>query len=315
MKTAFHTHALAAASTLAFALPATRAQNVPPAPPKPPVHAIAAGAPAADQRFDLELASPTPAQDVIELISEKLGHPVNVVWSGDSTSALLPALRLHQVTLREFLGAVTAVGRTEMRLGRAGFEFSEIPEAANVYTFSVIPPAPTPSSFTRGPEEGGAVARINGGVQLTAPSTPPAPAKISQFFDLSVLLNDELKIDDITTAIRTAWTAAADGAEPPTEALRYHQETQLLIATDSPERLKIVENIVDLLRSRNEPSKEEKDQAIARLKRELEEINKDRDIGTMRLRDAEKKYEAEVSNLRERIAELEIELAKQRKAL
>lgn len=312
MKTAFHTHALAAASTLAFALPDATAQNVPPAPPKPPVPAIAAGAPAADQRFDLELADATPAQEVIELISKQLGHPVNVVWSGDSTSALLPALRLHQVTLREFLGAVTAVGRTEMRLGRAGFEFSEIPEAANVYTFSVIPPVPTPSPFTLA--QGGAVNRINGGVQLAAPSTPATPAKISQFFDLSVLLDDELKIEDITTAIRTAWTAAADGAEPPTEALRYHLETQLLIATDIPERLKIVENIVDLLRSRNEPSKEEKDQAIARLKRELEELNKDRDIGTMRLRDTEKKYEAEVSNLRERIAELEIELAKQRKS-
>src|SRR6185503_5532335 len=88
------------------------------------------------------------------------------------------------------------------------------------------------------------------------------PQKSTLFFDLSKILDKTLTIEDVTTAIRTGWAAAADGKEPVPEALKFHQESKLLIATGAPEQLEAVTSIVRLLENRNLPSKDEQAQTI-----------------------------------------------------
>ncbi len=185
-----------------------------------------------------------PAIEAVALASKRLGHPINIVWTTGSEATPLPALRLHQVTVNEFFAAVTAAGRIGLEQGRSGYQFTEIPEAPNVFTFSVSQ-LPEP-----GLQQLGRQRQLQSAVQLQPASPPPKP-KQSQFFDVSGLLGEKLSIDDITTAIRTAWGAAAtEGDEPPMEALKFHQETQLLIATGSPEQLEAVNNLLALLGSR-----------------------------------------------------------------
>jgi len=293
MKTRLHSHTLAVAAALGLGLPSANAQNPNLAPAAAAPAAAGAESPVpAEKRFDIELASGAVAEEVVTRLTQLAGRPLNVVWSGNSAATELPALRLHQVTLQEFFAAISAVGRLEQEQGRPGYRFSEVPNAENIYTFAILPPSNQ---------------MIVGGI--LAPTAAAAP-KTSRFFDLSTLLTDTLTIDDITTAIRTAWTAAAGGDEPPAEALKYHQETQLLIATGQQKHLETVESIVELLQQRSRPSQGEKDAQIAQLKSAMESALLERDRTAQRLNHLEEESDAKLRELKTKIAELEIELAK-----
>lgn len=316
---------------------------------------FAAEAPA-EPRFDLELEAGLEAEKALGLIAERVGHPLNVVWTGDSASVSLPALRLHQITVREFFAAVTAAGKEELKRGRPGYAFNEVEGALNVWTFSVIQaPAMMAGAMAGGlravrPPAAGTEPNPNGlvsgnpnysrvGIAPTHPSTPdpltgalgtgtwaasgnepgmaaafgtppPAGSRSSQFFDLEQLLNDELTVNDLTTAIRTAWTAAGEGAEPPAEALRFHKETKLLIATGTPEQLSVVQSIVDLLKARVQPSADAKDSENQALQSRLRSLAAESEDFRKRSEQNAVLADQQIAKLRERLAELEIELAK-----
>ncbi|MFN0127292.1 MAG: hypothetical protein ACKV19_11470 [Verrucomicrobiales bacterium] len=237
------------------------------------------GNPPSEKRFDLEISADLPVEEAIAQVSLQSGQPVNVVWTGNSAQARLPALRLHQVTVRELLNALTAAGRAEQQQGRPGYTFQEVEGASNIFTFTILPALKREnqanSSSTRAGGGGAgstgpahpsrlASAGIGGGGEDFFAGMPMAAAdgtaKTSEFFDLQPLLNDDFKVEDLTTAIRTAWTEAGDEATPPpSEALRYHQETQLLIATGHREQLAAVRSLIDLLKTRYAPTQDDKD--------------------------------------------------------
>jgi hypothetical protein len=318
---------------------------------------ISAKAPV-EPRFDLELEAGVEAEKALGLIAERVGHPLNVVWTGDSASVSLPALRLHQITVREFFAAVTAAGNEELKRGRPGYAFNEVEGALNVWTFSVIQaPAMMAGSMATGMMAGRPVGGMVtpptrpgpgipnpfGGPVATGYSSTPDPltgalvtgtrapsgnepvilsafgpmgaplsagSRSSQFFDLAMLLNDELTVNDLTTAIRTAWTAAGEGAEPPAEALRFHKETELLIATGTPEQLSVVQSIVDLLKARVQPSADAKDSENLALQSRLRSVTAESEDFRKRADQNAELADVQIAKLRERLAELEIELAK-----
>jgi hypothetical protein len=260
-----------------------------------------------DRRFDLDLPAGLPAEEAIRMISDRAGTPVNVVWAGDSAATELPGLRLHQVTVRECLAALSAAGRAEARQGNSGWMFEEVPEANGVFSFVSIPsekPSPPPGKTI--PIKSSTPPSKNGKGESAA------PARSSRFFDLAELVSEDLKIEDITTAIHTAWTAEEDGKEPPRDALKYHLETSLLVATGSPERLQTVEQLISLLEKRNAPSMDTKDRRIEQLQRGLEISEHRLDEITKARQEAETAHAASEAKLRERVIELEIELAKLR---
>jgi hypothetical protein len=307
---------LAATVMLAFGSPAALSQRTPPA-AAPPAEAAA---PPVEKRFDIELDGGLPAREAITRIAEKLRHPVNVIFTGDSSETPLPALRLHQVTLGEFFSAIQASGQIEAANGRMGYGFAPVDGAPNIYTFSVVTPAPAAAGGGGLSPEVVTSTIFTGGQQA-----PPAPEKMSVFFDLSTVLNNKLTIEDVTTAIRTAWSAAEDGKEPPPEALKFHQETKLLIATGYPRRLETVSNIVKLLQERNQPSKDEKQREVENLLRQRDEVERHaaRELSeaeakiqrmTKKFDEADNEKEKQLRDLQQRIAELEIELAKRSKA-
>lgn len=148
-----------------------------------------------------------------------------------------------------------------------------------------------------------------GGMAMAA--APYQARSESAFLDLSTILgSSNLQVDDITTAIRTAWSSIEGEKAPPEGALKFHVETKLLIITATPEYLHAATSIIALLQSRSEPSQDQKDQAIADMKRQLGEamdsrarLMKDLDSEMSKLRESREIMQAKV-------AELEIELAK-----
>jgi len=210
------------------------------------------------------------------------------------------------VTLREFCAAITAAGRNEHSRGHPVYSFTEVADAPNVFMFMTEPPPQRQAGS------------MPTGVQLNTIMGPQpsrdSNAKQSMFFDVSGMLGPTLSVDDITTAIRAAWAAAAEGDEPPVEALKYHQETQLLIATGTREHLEVLANMLTLLRARNQPSQDAKDREIQGLTREIALLSSENTrLENLRSR-TEEDSRQHLAKLRERIAELEIELAKQQKA-
>jgi hypothetical protein len=323
------------------------------APSPKPSPAPTTVAEASEKRFDIELSGAT-AEGAVRLLAEKTGHPVNVIFTGESAGTRLPDLQLQKVTLAEFFAAVKAAGHAEQKAGRQGCEFSAVEGAPNIYTFSVLPPAMagyrqiygTATAATAGPAPAGVVIGGTGTgaatpqivAELPKTATFPAPpmhgriigsgggaiTRVEEstfggggtstlFFDLSKILDEELTIEDVTTAIRTGWTAAAGGKEPPAEALKFHQESKLLIASGPPQQLESVTNIVRLLEERRRPSKDEQTLTIESLRARIEEMNEQNQRLEKKLVETEQIREASVRELRDQIAKLEIELAKRGK--
>ena len=291
--------------------------------------ATIAAAPA-EKRFDIELVNAT-AEDAVKQLADKVGYPINVIYTGDSAGSQLPTLQLRKVTLPEFFAAVKAAGIAEQKNGRPGCEFTPVEGASNIYTFSVTQPgwnygvrmATNNNSWsTTAPQAAQVASELSKPPMVYppphvqwAPTTVAVQGKTGQkstlFFDLSKILDKELTIEDVTTAIRTGWSAAAaDGKEPAPDALKFHQESKLLIATGAPEQLDAVTNIVRLLENRRLPSKDEQDRTIEGLRRSIEEAAEQNHRLQRKLDDMDKMKEEAVSKLQDQVAKLEIELAK-----
>ena len=79
----------------------------------------------------------------------------------------------------------------------------------------------------------------------------PRDTRKTQAFYVGHLLQ-KFKIDDITTAVKTTWQLG--GKDAKTE-LKYHQDTQLLIALGSPAQLSTAAEVLAQLKLAIEPSR------------------------------------------------------------
>lgn len=255
------------------------AQGTAPASPAIPAFPSSSELAAAAKRFDLDLNNNT-AKEVIDLISHELGYPLNVVFIGNAADKVMPSLRLHQITLEEFFAALEMAGS----FGGVAHTFSFVPveKAPNVYVCNV---------------------------RDLYVQSEAAPAE-NAFFDLQPLLtSDQMTVDDITTAISTAWMADGE-PEPKAESLRYHQETKLLIVTASPSRIQSATALIKLLTDRTRPSTDEQQRTILKLEDQLARANQMAEEEGAHLRAKLDKQDVEMARLREQIAKLEIDLAK-----
>jgi hypothetical protein len=84
------------------------------------------------------------------------------------------------------------------------------------------------------------------------------PPKGSRFYLLTPYLEQGLTVDDITTAVQTAWKLRGDTPQP---LLNYHKETKLLIAVGYPPELDTIDAVLMALgqpKSKTEQGKETK---------------------------------------------------------
>ena len=176
-----------------------------------------------DHRFDLDFPGGTPAE-LVAAIEKASGRPLNVIIPEDHARTRLPALRLHQVDVPKLFEALfEAMKRQEFRMS-ANFDTSGS-ETHTVFQTKDRPPTESSIWFFQ----------VYGIRQVD---------RITRFFSLKPYLQSGLTVDDITTAIRTAWEMRGDTETP---ALKFHEETQLLIAVGPPEQLVTIRDVLKTL--------------------------------------------------------------------
>ncbi|MEW6304987.1 MAG: hypothetical protein AB1705_16045 [Verrucomicrobiota bacterium] len=198
----------------------------PPAPPPPD----AASRPI---RFDIDFPGGPPAL-LVEMIVKITREPLNVIIPEKSANAQLPPLRMSLVTVPQLFEALRLASQgTETQVTgtftdpsgkvrsqwqqaqvECGFKLAEPARAgdAPIYYFYEKRPMTIPD-------------------QLSKPSC--------RFYQLAPHLERGYSVEDITTAIQTAWDLLGGGEKPQ---LKFHQDTALLIAVGPEDKL----NLIDL---------------------------------------------------------------------
>jgi hypothetical protein len=176
-------------------------------------------------RFSLDFPGGTP-RELVGYIEKSMGRTINAIIPEEHADVRLPALRMQNVTLGAlFQGLHEASlsrrahaldGKVIYRDDQMGFRSASTHLEDDAVWFFVR------SNFTE--------------------VTP----RICRFYPLNEYLAGGLTVDDITTAIQTAWKMLGEGETP---TLSFHKETKVLIAVGNQSKL---DTINEALRSLEE---------------------------------------------------------------
>lgn len=174
-----------------------------------------------DPVFDLDFPGGTPAE-FVAAVQKAAGRPVNVIIPEQLADIRFPALRLHQISIPRLFLSISQSTSYMRRVGNRwaqsiATEFFTTDNSASAGSVWVL------RSISRPPEK---------------PST--------RLFPLAYYLQHGLTVDDITTAIRTAWEMQGEAELP---SIKFHQETQLLIGVGQPDQLAIIGDILEALQA------------------------------------------------------------------
>jgi hypothetical protein len=201
-------------------------------------------------KFNLNFSGGTPAQ-LVAAIEKATGRPLNVVIPDEYAAERIPPLRMTQVTVAELFAAMEQASfKTE--LYRAG---GNLPGAyAQTFSYQTLH---THISFktSGGPVTDDSIWYFRGREKIpdyTAWETKPVPRKISRFYALTPYLEQDLNVEDITTAIQTGWKMSGEKDVP---TISFHRETKLLIAVGEPEKLETIDAVLQALRQPPEPAR------------------------------------------------------------
>jgi len=193
-------------------------------------------------RFDLSFPSGSPAK-LVQTIQETTKKPLNVIVPEEHSGVALPELKLKGVTVPQLFEALGQASRKAVYIRGGGMGNYGSPQSTtSSYGFRTKGQA-TPDSvwyfYVEAPLE----------PPVQPPSPAPEPAKVCRFYQLAPYL-DELKVEDITTALETAWKMLGEKSTPD---LKFHKDTQLLIAVGSPDKLALIESVLAQLRQSSGP--------------------------------------------------------------
>jgi len=189
-------------------------------------------------RFDLNFDGGAPGE-LVRQIRDATRQPLNVIIPTDLESTDLPALRLKYVTVPQLFEAIEQSSRkTIYQPNNPNNPFGAY--GGQAYTATVTSYGfktaahPSPDCIWH--------------FYYEKPVSPPATVQPSsaacRFYQLESHLNRGLNIDDITTALETAWKMMGEDDIPK---LKFHQDTTLLIAVGQPEKLMLIEQVLTQL--------------------------------------------------------------------
>lgn len=181
-------------------------------------------------RFDLDFSGGT-VRELVAAIEKGLKRPLNVIVPEEFASTKMPALKMANVRVQQLFQALGSASRkleavpavvTHFGSGESsrnykwvetGFSFEPGPGALSddtIWTFRVEKPAVAPEF---------------------------SAAKVCRFYSLASLLDRQLTVEDITTAIETGWKMLGDTSPP---MIKFHKDTKLLIAVGEPDKLELI---------------------------------------------------------------------------
>jgi hypothetical protein len=223
------------------------------APPPPPVRTAVspnvtpgpAAAAARDDdlvRFDLDFPGGTPA-DLLKAIEASSGVHVNAVIPEETADTPIPPLKMKQVTVPRLFEAIQMASMKTIPYvsGRRDGNFSY-----QQYQYSH-----------------GFQSRIFSGdntvwyFRVDKPNLPPPEDAVTEdrfcrFYHLEQYLV-RYQVEDITTALKTAWDMLHDNRSNPD--ITYHKDTQLLIAVGTPEKLRLIDDVLKQLKPEPNPQR------------------------------------------------------------
>lgn len=177
-------------------------------------------------KFNLDFPGGTPGE-LVAAIEKASGRPLNAIIMTEDTGRRLPPLKMNSVDAAQLFAALTeASNRQALQHGlftrsSCGFSTQGQPTDESVWSFWV--------------------------------SQVPSP-KVSQFFLLKPYLAQGLTVDDITTAIETAWKMEGAAQKPQ---MSYHKETSLLIVVGDEPQLVVVRRALRALSGDEVPAERE----------------------------------------------------------
>jgi hypothetical protein len=217
------------------AKPAAAAQNL-----------VQAAAIATDNlpRFDLDFHGGSP-KDLVgainEALSEKPGllkadgalakSTINVIIPDDSQEIRLPAMSLKNISVSDLFRAVTKAGNKTVQY-RDGFNNEHMYNAG--YSFTTEDHPANPNSVWYFSQQKPASWREDTNV----------PPKECRFYQLSPYL-ETYKVEDITTAVETAWKMLGETNLP---VVSFHKDTKLLIAVGDERDLRLIDTVLQQLK-------------------------------------------------------------------
>jgi hypothetical protein len=169
-----------------------------------------------EQRIDIDFPGGTIPQ-LLKAIERTNEIKPNVIVSEKASNVKLPPFSLRSVSLMEAIRALEG-------LREIGSQVLEVKALHNVLTVSTVDVGPPPKK---------------------------APSRDTRVFDVSQVLTGDCTIEDIVIAITTAWEMRSKTMAHDAD-LKYHTETNLLIAVGTREDLNLAHNVLMELHSARE---------------------------------------------------------------
>ncbi len=205
--------------------PFVHAQRQPEPPPQPPVH-VPTPTDSPLTKFDLDFPGGTPGQ-LVAAIQKAMGRSLNAIIPSEFADQKLPPLKMNGVNVAQLFQALENASRGQrvIRMGRStrydntafGFFHQDEPVSDNTIWY----------------------------FQVQSPPVLPPP-NVSRFYLLTPYLDHGLTVDDITTAVQTAWKMRGEPSDHQ-PAMSFHPETKLLIAVGDEEQVQVIDQVLNAL--------------------------------------------------------------------
>lgn len=188
--------------------------------------------------FDLDFQGGTPLE-LVKAIEKALGTNVNVLIPAELADRQMPAFRVNQVNLLQLMAGIAEYGRQMVTMS------SYKPDgSASLVSHQVTRFGFTPVNADRNPG-------TRSLFRLYAIDAPRYldPPKSCKFFQLAPYLQNNLRVEDITTAITTGWDLMGLKQQPQ---IQYHKETKMLIAFGEAAHLEVITSVLKELQPPSE---------------------------------------------------------------
>ena len=240
-------------SLLITTAPALPAQNptaaipvgVPPTPPlslAPPPVVEAPPARPRDPgftRFNINFRGGPPAL-LVERITNETRKPLNVIIPPEQAATELPPLHLNGVTVPQLFDALGQASRKSVTYYTgSGLPnvYQQFQRGTSGFGFKTAEPKSEDSIWHFFVDDAG---------EPPKPPAPPEKATVCRFFQLSPYLERGLKVEDITTALEAAWKMLGENTAAK---IKFHQDTNLLIAVGHADKLMLIDDVLTQLQN------------------------------------------------------------------
>jgi hypothetical protein len=181
-----------------------------------------------------------PAENLVEMLKEQLNPPPNIIIAPKLRTMEIPQFELKNVTLSDVFQALNNLSEDKS----VQWQLSGSTEP--IWVLNPAPGAGNPAGPQPGfsPYLGAARYGVPAAVDpLTGLQVATNNGRVCQILPLGKFLQ-EYKVEDITTAVKTAWSMMGDdgGAQ-----LKYHTDTKLLIAVGTSGQLSILTQVLSSL--------------------------------------------------------------------